>query len=130
MAAFNKLLKNNNIFHFKSIQYNEIGLYLSYADLAIIPFLKNSLSKFILPNKIFEYSILEKQFIMTNFNEELVELNSQFLIAQNKEDFKQLILDCKETPFNTKILKDFASDYDWHKISIQYQKLIKSILKK
>ena len=68
--------------------------------------------------------------VIANVNEELVELNSQLLIAQNKEDFKQLILDCKETPFNTKILKDFASDYDWHKISIQYQKLIKSILKK
>ena len=67
---------------------------------------------------------------MTNFNEELVELNSQFLIAQNKEDFKQLILDCKETPFNTKILKDFASDYSWLKISKQYQKFIQSILKK
>jgi len=130
ISTFYKLLKNNNIFHFKSIEYNKIGLYLSYADLAIIPFLKNSLSEFILPNKIFEYSILEKQFIMTNFNKELKDLNSEFLIAQNKEEFKRLILEDRNNSYKTKILKKFALDYDWNKISQQYQKFIKSIIKK
>ena len=127
---FNKLMKHKNIFHFKSIKYNKIGLYLSYSQLAIIPFLKNSLSEFILPNKIFEYSILGKQFIMTNFNKELRDLNSNFLIAKNKEQFKQLIIDQKQTPYNTKALKDFASQYNWITISQEYQKFIKFFIKK
>ena len=129
-AKFNDLLKNDNVIHFKSIKYNQIGNYLSYAQLAIIPFLKNSLSEFILPNKIFEYSILEKQFIMTNFNPELKDLNSNFFIAENKEQFKQLIIEQTQNPYDTNILKDFASSYSWIKISQQYQKFIQSILKK
>ena len=119
-----------NIFHFSSIQYNKISDYLSHADLAIIPFLKNSLSQFILPNKIFEYSILEKPFIMSEFNAELKDLNPNFFIAKNKEDFKKLIIEQKQNPYDTKILKDFALDYSWIKISQEYQKFIKSIIKK
>ena len=129
-TQFNKILIMKNIFHFSSIKYNEIGNYLSYADLAIIPFLKNSLSQFILPNKIFEYSILEKSFIMTEFNTELKDLSSNFFIAKNKEQFKQFIIEQKQNPYDTKILKDFALDYSWIKISQQYQKFIQSIIKK
>ena len=129
-TQFNKILIMKNVFHFSSIKYNEIGNYLSYADLAIIPFLKNSLSQFILPNKIFEYSILEKSFIMTEFNAELKDLSSNFFIAQNKEQFKQLIIEQKQNPYDTKILKYFALDYTWIKISQQYQKFIQSIIKK
>ena len=129
-TKFNNLLRNDNVIHLKSIEYSEIGNYLSYAQLAIIPFLRNSLSEFILPNKIFEYSILEKQFIITNFNKELKDLSPYFLIAENKEQFKQLIIEKTQDPCDTKVLKDFALNYSWTKISQQYQKFIQSILKK
>ena len=129
-TKFNKILKNSNTLHIKSIKYNEIGNHLSYSQLAIIPFLKNSLSEFILPNKIFEYSILEKKFIMTNFNKELKDLSPHFLIAQDKEQFKELIIEKTQNPYDTKLLKDFASNYSWTKISQQYQKFIQSIIKK
>ena len=57
--------------------------YLSYAKVCIIPFEQNYLSSCILPNKIFEYSVLEKPFIMTEFNNELKDLHSDILIAKN-----------------------------------------------
>ena len=127
---FNQILKNSNIFHFNSIHYKEIGQYLSYADLAIIPFIKNSLSEFILPNKIFEYSVLEKQFIITNFNEELKDLHSQILIAKDKNQFKEMILEQSKIPYNTKPLKEFALNYNWLKISHKYRNFIQSMIKK
>ena len=67
---------------------------------------------------------------MTNFNPELKDLNSNFFIAKNKEQFKQLIIDQKQNPYDTKTLKDFALDYSWIKISQQYQKFIQSTIKK
>ena len=130
-STFNILLKNNNnIIHFKSIQYNEIGNYLSYANLAIIPFLKTALSEFILPNKVFEYSISKKPFILSNFNKSLKDFNSEFLIANNKEKFKQLILEQTHNPYDGNSFKYFALDYSCIKISQQYHKLIKSNIKK
>ena len=67
---------------------------------------------------------------MTNFNKELKDLNPHFLIAKNKEEFKQLISEQMKNPYDTKKLKDFALDFEWGELSKQYKKLISSIIKK
>ena len=127
---FTKIKKFNNVCHINSINYNEIGKYLNYANVCIIPFQKNNLSRFILPNKIFEYSILEKPFILTNFNSELKDLNNQFLIANNQNDFSKLILEQLKNPYDTQKLKKFALNFEWKHISYQYRLKILDILKK
>ena len=101
---------------------------MSYADVCIIPFLKNSLSNSILPNKIFEYSLLEKPFVMTNFNEELSDLHSDILISKTSQEFKDLIIKQSINQYNTKNLKNFALKYDWKIISKKYQDFISSII--
>jgi hypothetical protein len=124
-TIFNKLNSNhNNIYHFNSINYNEISSYISYSSICIIPFIKNELSKNILPNKLFEYSLLEKPFIMTNFNNQLKDLDSRLLIAKNKNDFKNLILQQEKKSYCTKDLKSFALNYSWKNISKEYRKFI------
>ena len=120
--------KRSNIFHLPSIKYDKISSYLSYADVCIIPFLKNSLSNPILPNKIFEYSLLEKPFVMTNFNEELSDLHSDILISKTSQEFKDLIIKQSINQYNTKNLKNFALKYDWKIISKKYQDFISSII--
>ena len=127
---FKKIKNYKNVFHISSISYNQIGKYLSYAKVCMIPFKKNNLSKFILPNKIFEYSILGKPFILTDFNSELKDLNSNFLIAKNQTQFSKLILDQIKNPTNNEQLKIFASNYEWKKISFKYRAMILDILEK
>ena len=128
-SIFNKLnIKYKNIYHFNSINYNEISSYIAYSSLCIIPFIKNNLSKCILPNKLFEYSILEKPFVMTNFNEELIDLDSHLLIAKNNIEFKRLITQQLQKPYNTKGLKAFALKYSWKDISIKYRKFILKVI--
>ena len=80
--------------------------------------------------KIFEYSVLEKQFIITNFNEELKDLHSQILIAKDKNQFKEMILEQSKAPYDTKPLKEFALNYNWLKISHKYRNFIQSMIKK
>ena len=87
------------------------------------------LSKFILPNKIFEYSILEKPFILTNFNSELKDLSSKLLIANNSFEFSHLILEQIQNPYDTQTLKTFASKFEWKQISAQYRLMILDQLK-
>ena len=69
-------------------------------------------------------------FAIIYMTKELRDLNSNFLVAENKEQFKKLIIEQIQNPYNTKALKDFASNYSWVTISQQYQKFIKSIIKK
>ena len=125
---FKKIKNYNNVYHISSINYNQIGKYLSYAKVCIIPFQKNNLSKFILPNKIFEYSVLGKPFILTDFNSELKDLNSNFLIAKDQIHFTKLISDQIKNPVSNEQLKIFASNYEWEKISSKYRKMILDIL--
>jgi len=127
---FNNIKNHSNVKHLNSIDYTEIGSYLNYAKVCIIPFKRNNLSKFILPNKIFEYSILEKPFILTNFNHHLKDLHSDLLIANNEQEFSQLIDSQINNPYDTSKLKNFALNFEWKKISHQYRKLILETIKK
>ena len=96
----------------------------------MIPFEKNYLSSCILPNKIFEYSLLEKPFIITDFNSDLRNLHDDILIANNKEEFKEHIIHQINEPHDTKNLRNFSKNYDWSKISHSYKNFILSVLKK
>ena len=130
-SVFNNILDNNkNIFHFPSVSYAKMSNYLSYAKVCIIPFEKNYLSSCILPNKIFEYSALGKPFIMTEFNSELQDLHSDILIAKNREEFKQMIINQISNPYSTENLKHFAENYNWSDISKKYRSFLLSVLKK
>ena len=127
---FKKVKNHDNVYHINSINYNEIGKYLNYAKVCMIPFKKNNLSKFILPNKIFEYSILEKPFVLTNFNPELKDLSPELLIAETQFEFSKLILEQIENPKDTQKLKTFASNFEWKEISSQYRSIILDNLEK
>ena len=130
-SIFNNILDNNqNIFHFPSVSYAKMSNYLSYAKVCIIPFEKNYLSSCILPNKIFEYSALEKPFIMTEFNNELKDLHSDILIAKNREEFKRMIITQITNPHSIKNLKHFSKNYNWSDISKKYRTFLLSVLKK
>ena len=129
-SKFDKIKSYNNVFHINSIHYNEMGKYLNRANVCIIPFKKNNLSKYILPNKVFEYSAIGKPFILTDFNLELKDLNPDFLIAKNYKDFSKLILNQIENPIDSKKLQKFASKYEWSLISKQFKSMILSIIKK
>ena len=126
---FQEIKNCHNVYHINSIHYNQIGTYLNYAKVCMIPFQRNKLSKFILPNKIFEYSILEKPFILTNFNSELKDLSSKLLIANNSFEFSHLILEQIQNPYDTQTLKKFASKFEWKQISAQYRLMILDQLK-
>ncbi len=121
---FSKIVKCKNVNYLSTINYLDIGKYLYYADICIIPFKKNELSKYILPNKIFEYSLMEKPIVMTNFNNELKKLNDNFLIANSNFEFSKHIVDLIKTPQNLKDMKNFAMNYEWNKISSEFRDFI------
>ena len=66
---------------------------------------------------------------MTNFNNQLKDLNSKLLIAKDKNDFKNLIIQQEKKSYDTKELKKFALNFNWENISAQYRKFILKIKK-
>ena len=121
---FNKIRSYKNVNYLSSINYYDIGKYLNYADVCIIPFQKNELSQYILPNKLFEYSLMKKPVIMTDFNRDLKNLNENFIIASSHFEFSKLIIDQIKNPQKLEELKLFAKNYEWSKISSEFRNFI------
>ena len=121
---FNKIRSYKNVNYLSSINYFDIGKYLNYADVCIIPFQKNELSQYILPNKLFEYSLMKKPIIMTDFNRDLKNLNENFIIASSHFEFSKLIIDQIKNPQKLEELKLFAKNYEWSKISSEFRNFI------
>ena len=121
---FNKIRSYKNVNYLSSINYSDIGKYLNYADVCIIPFQKNELSRYILPNKLFEYSLMKKPIIMTDFNRDLKNLNENFIIASSHFEFSKLIIDQIKNPQKLEELKLFAKNYEWSKISSEFRNFI------
>ena len=122
--VFNKIRSCKNVNYLSSINYSDIGKYLNYTDVCIIPFQKNELSQYILPNKLFEYSLMKKPIIMTDFNKDLKNLNKNFIIASSHFEFSKLIIDQIKNPQNLEELKLFAKNYEWSKISSEFRNFI------
>ena len=121
---FNKIRSYKNVNYLSSINYSDIGKYLNYADVCIIPFQKNELSQYILPNKLFEYSLMKKPIIMTDFNRDLKNLKKNFLIASSHFEFSKFIIDQIKNPQKLEELKLFAKNYEWSKISSEFRNFI------
>jgi len=121
---FNEIRSYKNVNYLSSINYYDIGKYLNYADVCIIPFQKNELSQYILPNKLFEYSLMKKPIIMTDFNKDLKNLNENFIIASSHFEFSKLIIDQIKNPQKLEELKLFAKNYEWSKISSEFRNFI------
>lgn len=121
------LLKYENLIHIPPIPHKEIISYIDHSDVCIIPFVKNSLTETVLPNKLFEYTAAGKTCIMTNFNEALDEFKEYAHISDSQEDFIKKIEEGLINPFDPTMLRQFAIQYDWKNISEKFKNLLKSV---
>jgi teichuronic acid biosynthesis glycosyltransferase TuaH len=69
----------------------ELPAFLQHFDVAIIPFLKNKLTASIYPLKINEYLAAGKPVVATNFSEDIRSFAKDIYLAENEEEFVQLI---------------------------------------
>ncbi len=65
--------------------------YLAFADCAIIPFLKNTLTESIYPLKINEYLLFGLPIISSNFSEDIRSLKNVIYLSENHDEFIQNI---------------------------------------
>ena len=80
-----------NIVFTGSKKIDELPAYLQCFDCAIIPFVKNNLTGGIYPLKINEYLGAGRAVVSTNFSEDIAGFKEHIYLANNHEEFLQLI---------------------------------------
>lgn len=83
--------KMPNVIFTGSKDIRDLPRYLQYMDVAIIPFLLNTLTKSIYPLKINEYLAAGRSVIATNFSEDIRTFQDVIHIAKSNEEFVNLI---------------------------------------
>ena len=83
--------KMPNIIFTGSKDIQDLPQYLQYMDVAIIPFLLNTLTKSIYPLKINEYLSAGRAIIASNFSEDIRTFKDVIYIAKSDEEFVDLI---------------------------------------
>ena len=119
------LLGVKNIFLLGAKKYCELGNYLHYSDLGIIPFKINKLTNSINPIKLYEYMSMGLNVVSTDLNE-IKNLNSPALIAQDNEEFLRAIGYALENCDSRDINYEFARRNTW---CCRFQNIIKEVEK-
>ena len=104
----------NNIYFLGPRDYKVLKYYAKKANVLIIPFKINDITKSTSPVKIFEYMALNKPIVTTNMNE--CRKYKSVIIAKNKNDFEKCIKEALSKQNDKKyieLLDKEAKENDW-----------------
>lgn len=115
--SYNLNIKNTkNIYFLGTRDYKVLKNYANKADVLIIPFKINDITKATSPVKIFEYMALHKPIVTTDMNE--CRKYQSVLIGENHKEFLiqlENALDLKNNKDYIKLLDKEAKENDWSK---------------
>lgn len=109
----NNIEIRKNVFLLGKKDYSNIPDYIYHSNVAIIPFKINELTDAINPVKLYEYLAVGTPVVTTNFKEVSI-INGPFNIAENKEQFLNMIrTNLFNSEYRAEELKEFASNNSW-----------------
>ncbi|UCD38032.1 MAG: glycosyltransferase [Fidelibacterota bacterium] len=123
-----QLLDLSNVKHIPPVPYHEIMNYLASADVCIIPFVANELTRPVIPNKLFEYAAAGKTTVAGHFNPDLKEFAHWAYISESDEDFMRKLEMALSKPLPEDDLRSMAARYDWDIISRTFRDHLVSLL--
>lgn len=123
--------KNNlkNIIFLGLIDHKEIPKYLKYSDVGIMPFVKNNLTEYIHPLKIYEYLAAGLPVVCRNLTE-VREMNAPINLYDNEIEFIDIIkhlVSSSITKSHKKELVSYAKSNSWEDRFSTINNLIKDI---
>ncbi len=120
------LRKYNNVHVLGARSYNLLPGYLQFADVAIIPFIRNKITDSISPIKLFEYCGAGIAVVSTNM-EETIKLNAPIWIAENHDAFISGIKYYLSHGYDRMKLTEYARHNSWEQ---RYELMKKTFLDK
>ena len=115
------LLAAPNILHVPPVSYDRLRDYLYAADVCLIPFVANSLTRPVVPNKLFEYAAAGRTTVISPFNPDLKQLAPKAYVADSREDFMVKLDAALHHPSPPESLRKWAAGYDWDLISRDFR---------
>jgi glycosyltransferase involved in cell wall biosynthesis len=95
----------------------ELPVFIRCASVCMIPFLKNDLIRRFSPNKLYEYLAAGKPVVTLDYTKEIVELNPVVSVAQNADEFVEMIRRGIDHPHDPGVLRQAARSRSWKAIS-------------
>jgi len=110
-----RLDQYKNLLFTEEKDFYELPHYLKYSDVAIIPFLKNQLTKCIYPLKVNEYLGAGIPVVSTNFSSDVESFKDLIYLADTEDDFVKLLGVALAEPKNQKLAErvQFAKENTW-----------------
>ena len=115
------LLVAPNIIHVPPVSYDRLRDYLYAADVCLIPFVANRLTRPVVPNKLFEYAAAGRTTVISSFNPDLKDLAPLAHVADSNEDFMVKLDAALHNPTPPDSLRQWAAEYDWDLISRDFR---------
>jgi len=127
-VQMHKLLAFSNVQHLGVVRHDDLPAYLAAADVCLIPLQKNELTRFLNPNKLYEYFAAGKPVVSMAISPDLIALREQVFLAEDAAEFAAQIepaLAMVET--RTEERRRLAAANDWQEKAKQMAALINKI---
>lgn len=129
-APMDKLLTAPNVQHLGVVKHDELPAYLAAADVCLIPLLKNDLTRFLNPNKLYEYFAAGKPVVSMALSPDLIALRDQVFLAADAAGFAAQIEPALATAVTgAEERRRLAAANDWQEKAKQVVALIEEVCK-
>jgi len=127
-AQMAKLLALPNVQHLGVVRHDELPAYLTAANVCLIPLLKNELTRFLNPNKLYEYFAAGKPVVSMALSPDLIALRDQVFLAEDAAGFAAQIEPALATAdTRTAERRRLAVANDWQEKAKQMVDLIEKV---
>jgi len=129
-APMDKLLAAPNVQHLGVVKHDELPAYLAAADVCLIPLLKNDLTRFLNPNKLYEYFAAGKPVVSMALSPDLIALREHVFLAEDAAGFAAQIEPALATAATgAEERRRLAVANDWQEKANQIVALIEEVCK-
>jgi len=126
-----RLLAAPNVWHLGEVNHDEIAAYIFAANVCLIPFVKNQLTRGVNPNKLYEYLAAGKAVVSIDISPEVVALQHEIFLASDPQSFLQQIDQALlQTHGRREQRRALAAANDWQEKANQMVRLIKEVCEK
>ena len=120
-----KLLAAPNVQHLGVVKHDELPAYLAAADVCLIPLLKNDLTRFLNPNKLYEYFAAGKPVVSMALSPDLIAMRDHVFLAEEAAEFAAQIEPALATAATlAEQRRNLAVENDWQEKANQMVALI------
>jgi glycosyltransferase involved in cell wall biosynthesis len=123
-----KLLASPNVQHLGEVRHSDLPAYLAAADVCLIPLRKNDLTKFLNPNKMYEYFAAGKPVVSIALSPDMAAMGEHLFLAEDAASFAAQIGPALATAkARADERRRLAAENDWQEKAKQMVALIKEV---